>query len=95
MYGLTVASDIYFTRFTDDRRAIKAFGDCCSCSDETAIDYPPVIVVLVLEILMSMLVFAGFWISEFTIDAAMLVAPITGLGEQQIDSNRLVANVEK
>ena len=95
MYGLTVASDIYFTRFTDDRRAIKAFGDYCSCSDETAIDYPPVIVVLVLEILMSMLVFAGFWISEFTIDAAMLVALITGLGEQQIDSNRLVANVEK
>ncbi|KAF8130236.1 hypothetical protein EV363DRAFT_1490549, partial [Boletus edulis] len=45
MGALAVQAYIYFTRFTDDRRAIKAF----------------VIVVLLLETLLSVLVFDGFW----------------------------------
>ena len=64
-----------------------------------AAEYLPVIVVLLLETLMTVLVFYGFWVSsptattqEFSItigsgtvvSLSLILAPITGLGEQQI-----------
>jgi len=65
---------------------------------------PPVTVVLLLEILITVVVFGSFWISSTQVNldfsyvpalATLILAPITGLGEQQIDSDRLVAEAEK
>lgn len=64
-----------------------------------AAEYLPVIVVLLLETLMTVLVFYGFWVSSSTattqefsitigsgtvVSLSLILAPITGLGEQQI-----------
>ncbi|KAI9453810.1 hypothetical protein HD554DRAFT_2318046 [Boletus coccyginus] len=71
-HGLTIFSDIYFTRFTDDRRAIKTF----------------VTIVLLLETLLTGAVFVDFWISSTnglvlesaaSPTASFGLAPITGL----------------
>jgi len=72
MGALVVQAYIYFTRFTDDRRAIKTF----------------VTVVLLLETLMTGSVFGGLWVSfsqnSLNLSPSMLVdafffAPMTGL----------------
>ena len=97
--------DIYFTRFKDDRRAIKAFGDCCNCSLLDCIRIPPLVtIVLLLETLMTALVFLAFWISSEPtqhdlgswittgIPTPTVVASVTGTGEQQIVSGRSVVN---
>ena len=72
-------SDIYFTRFTDDQRAIKILGVYCGCSPWSCNWFPPVTIILLLEILIIASTFSGFWVS-------------TTQGSQGIDSYGLLTS---
>ena len=65
-------------------------------------NYHPVMVILLLESTITAFTFSGYWVSSTSfvetvtpsigISRAWVVAPIAGLGEQQVDSGSLVAD---
>ena len=69
---------------------------------ETTTDYPSVITIFLLETLLTGMVFAGFWaastqefptmVPSILVAAPVVLAPITGIGEQQMNSDHLMAD---